>query len=53
MIQQTFRIADESCSILQYKRENLILDIATDKKLNAAADKTIDINKEQDIVVDK
>ena len=53
MIQQTFRVANESCEMLQCKQESLISDIATDKKLNAAVDKTVNANKRWKIAADK
>ena len=36
-----------------FKQKSLILDIVTNKKLNAAADKSISIYKEKDNAVDK
>ena len=53
MIQQTFEVVNVSYGMLWYKRENLILDTAADKKLNATTDKAVDTNKERDIAADK
>ena len=53
MIQQIFGVADGSFRMLQYKRESLIPDTSADKELNAAANKAVDTNKEQNTAADK
>ena len=53
MIQQTFGVVDGSFGILRCKRKSLIPGIASDKKLNAKADKAVDADKRWDTPVDK
>ena len=53
IIEQIFGVANESCEIVACKRESLILDIIADKKLNAIAEKIVDVDKKQDIAADK
>ena len=53
MIQPIFRVVDRSCGILQCKQESLIPNTTADKKLNTVVDKTVNTDKERDIVANK
>ena len=53
MIQQIFGVANESYEIIWYKQKILIPGTKANKKLNTIADKTINVDKERDIIADK
>ena len=53
MIQQTFRVADRSCGMLQCKQKSQILNVVTNKKLNTLSDKGINADKRQNTAADK
>ena len=53
MIQQIFGVANRSCEMLWYKWESLIPDTTANKKLNAAANKVVNVDKKRDTAANK
>ena len=53
MIQLIFEIANRSFGMVRYKQKSMIPDIATDKKLNIAVGRIVNVDKKRDFIVNK